>query len=439
MSKILLIDDEKEIRSTLSNALARRGYAVETAIDLKSARQKAAHRFDVILLDVFLPDGDGVEYLKEIMEEDDAPPVVMISGHAGVETAVTAIRNGAADFLEKPLSLDRVLVTIANTLQSAKLRRENRELSDMVFGRFIGSSPAMKDIRKNILTAAPRTNRFLLLGENGTGKEMVARLIHENSTYRKGRFVTVNCAAIPSELVESELFGHIKGSFTGAIADKTGRFVEADGGSIFLDEIADMSSDAQAKILRVLEGGEVRPVGASDTLQVDLAVIAATNRDIKAMVDDGSFREDLYYRLNVVTIRIPPLREREKDIPHLLEYYVGLFADRMSRPPVRISDEAMKVLGNYPYPGNVRELRNIAERLSIYTSGGEVTVADVRRILSPDATGPELPLKEALERYEADYIRAALSCCGGNVSEAARRLNIERSHLYKKMKKLGLE
>jgi two-component system nitrogen regulation response regulator NtrX len=439
MSKILLIDDEKEIRSTLSHALERRGHSVETAIDLSSARRKNIERFDVVLLDVFLPDGDGIDFLQELKDRDEAPPVIMISGHAGVEAAVKAIRIGAADFLEKPLSLDRVVVTITNTLQSDRLRRENRELSDMVFGRFIGSSPAMKEIRKNILTAAPKANRFLLLGENGTGKEMVARLVHENGAYRGGRFVAVNCAAIPSELVESELFGHVKGSFTGAITDKTGRFVEADGGSIFLDEIADMSSDAQAKILRVLEGGEVRPVGSSETLRVDLSVIAATNRDIKAMVDDKTFREDLYYRLNVVTIRIPPLRERERDIPALLDYYIRLFADRMSRPPLVISEDAMKVLKSYRYPGNVRELRNIAERMSIYTSGEEVTEQDVRRILPPDTTGPELPLKEALDGYEKEYIRGALLACNGNVSEAARRLNIERSHLYKKMKKLGLE
>jgi two-component system nitrogen regulation response regulator NtrX len=439
MPNILLIDDEHEIRATLSAALGRRGYKVETAIDIKAAQAKDLGRYDLIMLDVMLPDGSGVDLLQSIMQNPEAPPVVMMSGVAGVETAVQSIRLGAVDFLEKPLTLDRVLVTIENTLKADKLREENLALSRLVYGSFIGDSSRIKKIKKEIETTAPRSTRFLILGENGTGKELVARMIHEQSRYAAGRFVPVNCAALPSELIESELFGHIKGSFTGAVGDKTGRFAEADRGTIFLDEIADMQAEAQAKILRVLESGELRPVGSSETEHVDLNVVAATNRNILKLVDDGDFRQDLFYRLNVVTFNLPPLRERREDIPILYHYFLDFFARQSGRPPVAIDDAAMGLLSHYQYPGNVRELKNIAERISIYVNRPKASKSDIQSLLPHHQSGPILPLKEAVDKFETDYITRAIDDCEGNMAEAARRLGLERSHLYKKLKKLNGE
>jgi len=437
MIRILLIDDEHEIRATLSNALNRRGFKVETALNLDKAGQFHIDKFDAILLDVMLPDGNGLDFLKKIKEDKNSPPVVMISGHADIETAVTAIKIGAADFLEKPLTLDRVLITLENVLKAESLREENRLLSEMAYGRLIGRSPEIKHIVKEIKTTAERSQRFLILGENGTGKELIARLIHDHGRYSSGRFVAVNCAALPGELIESELFGHIKGSFTGAVSDKTGRFTEADGGSIFLDEIADMSESAQAKILRVLENGEVRPVGSAETYHVNLNVIAATNKNILKLVDDGHFRQDLFYRLNVVTFNLPPLRERKSDIPLLFDYFLNIFADRSGRTPVKLSEKAREVLTGYNYPGNVRELRNLAERISIYIDHDTADVSDVRPLM-PFMESSLSPLKEAVEQFEIEYLQKVIGFCGGNMSEAARRLGLERSHLYKKMKKLGI-
>jgi len=438
MPKILIIDDDREIRSTLSAALKRREFGVDTAIDLKAARDKTLANFDLVLLDVMLPDGNGVDLLKEITGVQDRPPVVMMSGVAGIETAVESIRQGAVDFLEKPLSLERVLVTIDNALRRRRLERENVELSERAFGRLVGSSPEMKKIIREIETTAPRSSRFLILGENGSGKELVARMIHDRGRYASGRFVPVNCAALPSELIESELFGHIKGSFTGAIGDKTGRFVEADKGTIFLDEIADMRAEAQAKILRVLEGGEVRPVGSSETIRVDVNVVAATNHDILKAVDEGSFRQDLFYRLNVVTFNLPPLRDRQKDIPDLFAHFLKLFARQSGRQPVAIEADAMKFLTAYRYPGNVRELKNIAERITIYIDKAEATLADIKPLMPPLAPQSFAPLKDAVEDFEADYIGRVIDACGGNMAEAARKLGLERSHLYKKLKKFDI-
>ena len=434
MPKILIVDDDHEIRKTLAAALGRRGFRVDTAVTLAAARQKSYAEFDVILLDVRLPDGSGVDLLGEITSSGEHPPVIMMSGVAGIETAVTSIQMGAADFLEKPLAMDRILVTVNNALHREALRRENQALSERLYGNVIGNSPAMKKVKKEIETTAAKSTRFLILGENGVGKELIARLVHERSRYASGRFVPVNCAALPSELVESELFGHIKGSFTGAVGDKTGRFIEADRGTIFLDEIADMHADAQAKILRVLENGEVRPVGSSDTIQVDLNVIAATNRDVSTLVEDGRFRQDLYYRLNVVTFNLPPLRERPEDIPELFSHFLDLSALYSGRQPVQITPEAMEYLKNYRYPGNVRELRNIAERITIYVGKPEAGLNDIKALLPPPPQSFE-PLKEAVEDFEADYISRVIGACGGNMTEAARRLGLERSHLYKKLKK----
>lgn len=435
MPDILIIDDEHEIRSTLKAALGRRGHRVDTAINIQNAGEKNLSRFDLILLDVLLPDGNGIDLLRDIMTIIDHPPVVMISGHSGIETAVKAIQMGASDFLEKPLSLDRVLITIDNVIKANNLQKENIALSQKAYGQLIGNSSVIKRIKKEIEKTASRSNRFLILGENGTGKELAARMIHENGQYKSGRFVPVNCAALPSELVESELFGHKKGSFTGATSDKSGRFAEANGGSIFLDEIADMNPDAQAKILRILENGELRPVGSNETIHVDLNVIAATNREILRLVDDGKFRQDLFYRLNVVTFNLPPLRERKNDIPLLFEYFLKYFAESSGRTAIKIDDDAMQLMKDYSYPGNVRELKNIAERISIYIDGDSVSSKEIQRFL-PLATGREVEsLKDAVDHFEVEYIKNIISLCTGNMTEAARRLGIERSHLYKKLKK----
>jgi len=436
MTRVLLIDDDVDIRNTLSAALKRRGFRVDTAANIKTAGEKSVGKYEVILLDVMLPDGNGVDFLRKIVKDTEHPPVIMMSGVAGIETAVESIRMGAIDFLEKPLSLDRVLVTIENVLKAVQLKEENRALSQIVYGTFIGESSHIRKIKKEIETTASRSTRFMILGENGTGKELVARMIHERSRFSSGRFVPVNCAALPSELIESELFGHIKGSFTGAISDKTGRFAEADKGTIFLDEIGDMRHEAQAKILRILESGELRPVGSSETVQVELNVVAATNQNILKLVDDGKFRQDLFYRLNVVTFNIPPLRERYEDIPALYEHFLRMFSLQSGRPPIEIESDAMDLLKAYNYPGNVRELKNIAERISIYVNRPQANKSDIRQLIPRSIDRTLIPLKEAVDDFEAEYIKRAIDTCGGNMAEAARKLGLERSHLYKKVKKL---
>lgn len=438
MAEILLVDDEREIRSTLASALGRRGHRVDTASSISAARHKTITRYGLILLDVMLPDGDGIDLLTEIVAVEGHPPVVMISGHSGIETAVKAIQIGAADFLEKPLSLDRVLITITNVLTAVRLREENTALAQTAYGEIVGTSTAIRSVMNEATVAAPRSTRFLILGENGTGKELLARLIHQRSRYASGRFVPVNSAALPAELVESELFGHIKGSFTGAIADKIGRFSEADHGTIFLDEIADMSHDAQAKILRVIENGELRPVGSGETVRVELNVVAATNRQLETRVAEGLFRQDLLFRLNVVTLQLPSLRERQDDIPLLFKYYLERFASQAGKAPVALSDDAVEFLAKYGYPGNVRELKNIAERITIYIDKPVATRLDILPLMPSIRSAEIIPLHDATSGFEADYIRRTLDICGGNVTEAARKLGLERSHLYKKMKSLDM-
>lgn len=439
MPDILLIDDEVEIRSTLSAALGRRGYKVQTAMNLKQAAEKDFTRFDLILLDLFLPDGSGVDLLEKITALENHPPVVMISGHAGIETAVKSIQLGASDFLEKPLGLDRVLITIENVLATRKLREENLNLSERLYGRMIGRSAAIKKIKNEIEQTAARSKRFLILGANGTGKELVARMIHDRSGFKSGLFVPVNCAALPKELVESELFGHIKGSFTGATSDKTGRFTEADRGTIFLDEIGDMSPDTQAKLLRVIESGELRPVGSDQVVNIDLNIIAATNRDISEMVADGSFRQDLYYRLNVVTLNLPPLRDRKGDVPILFKHFLAEFAEKSGRRPIELAKTAVSYLSEYGYPGNVRELKNIAERISIYIDKETAELSDIKPLIMTTQETSITSLRDAVDQFESDYIKKAIQACDSNMSEAARLLGLERSHLYKKIKRYEQE
>jgi len=438
MARILIIDDEQSIRSSLKDALGKRGHECVTADSFAQGQQFAQAEFDLIFLDVFLGDGSGVDLLREILTRRPEAGVVMISGQADIDTAVQSIQLGAYDFIEKPLSLDRVLITVDNATRTSRLRVEKERFAGIVYGELVGESEPIKRVKDEIVRSAPRAKRFLILGENGTGKELAAHMIHRHSQNSDGPFVAVNCAALPSELVESELFGHVKGSFTGAMRDRTGRFVEADGGTIFLDEISEMPLEAQAKILRVIETREVTPVGSDRTQTVDCIIIAASNRNLEALVTEQMFRQDLYYRLNVVTMVMPPLRERASDIPMLAEYFLKRFAAESGGECRQLDAAAIGLLQKLPFRGNVRELKNLMERVNIYCDHVTVTAVDLQPFLPRVETDEASTLKDAVERFERDYIKAAIDRNDGNMAEAARQLGLERSHLYKKIKKLGL-
>ena len=441
MARILIIDDELNIRTSLRNALDKRGHDCVTAKSFAEGQQYAQAEFDIVLLDVLLGDGSGLDLLREITLRRPQACVVMISGHADIDTAVKAIQLGAYDFIEKPLSLDRILVTIDNATRAGRLRDEKNRLAGLVYGEMIGESDIVRRLRDDIIRSAPRANRFLLLGENGTGKELAAHLIHRHSRFADGPFIAVNCAALPSELVESELFGHVKGAFTGATKDRAGKFVEADGGSIFLDEISEMPLEAQAKILRVIETRQVTPVGSDKTVTVDGAIIAASNRNLEQLVAENKFRQDLYYRLNVVTYSIPALRERPDDIPLLAEHFLRRFALEAGREAKALSGDAAVLLERQEFRGNVRELKNLMERVNIYHEGATVTADDLRPFLPQSSAlrgAAPSSLKEAMENFEREYIKGVVDRHAGNMAEAARTLGLERSHLYKKMKKLGM-
>ena len=438
MARILIIDDEENIRSSLRSALDRRGHECVTADSFAQGQQFASAEFDLVLLDVILGDGSGIDLLEEIVTRRPGSCVVMISGHADIDTAVQAIQHGAYDFIEKPLSLDRILITIDNATRTSRLRSEKDRLAGIVYGELVGESDAIKQVRADIVRSAPRAGRFLILGENGTGKELAAHLIHRHSRNSEGPFVAVNCAALPSELVESELFGHTKGSFTGATRDRIGRFAEADGGTIFLDEISEMPPEAQAKILRVIETREITPVGSDKTVSVDCVIIAASNRDLEKRMAESKFREDLYYRLNVVTFLLPPLRARTSDIPLLAEHFLGKFAAQSGSEAKELTEDARALLREHDYRGNVRELKNLIERVNIYCDGTTISAEDLGPFLPQSPAGGTATLKDAVEAFERDYIRTAVERHNGNVADAARQLGLERSHLYKKIKKLGL-
>jgi two-component system nitrogen regulation response regulator NtrX len=438
MARVLIIDDEASIRSSLKDALSKRGHECVTADSFAQGQQYARAVFDVVFLDVFLGDGSGIDLLKEIQTRRPETCVVMISGNADIDTAVQAIHLGAYDFIEKPLSLDRILITLDNATHTTRLRSEKERLADIVYGDLIGESEPIKRLRDEIVRSAPRAQRFLVLGENGTGKELAAHMIHRHSRHADGPFIAVNCAALPSELVESELFGHVKGSFTGATNDRAGRFVEADHGTIFLDEISEMPLEAQAKILRVIETRQVTPVGSDKIVTVDCVIIAASNRDLEHMVADGNFRQDLYYRLNVVTLSLPPLRERPSDIALLAEHFLRRFAIESGSECKRLEPDTIAALQRLSFRGNVRELKNLMERVNIYCDSVTLSAHDLAPFLPQMATDDTTTLKEAMERSERTHIRSAIDRNAGNVAEAARQLGLERSHLYKKMKKLGL-
>lgn len=435
MAKILIIDDEKNIRNSLKSALQRRGHEITTACSFAEGSKHLDTDYDLILLDIMLGDGNGLELLKQFLKKNRRHMVVMISGHADVDMAVGAIRAGAYDFIEKPISLDRVLVTIDNATRTSRLRAETGRLASLVYGEFIGQSPPVVQMKKDITRAAGKTSRFLILGENGTGKELVAHMIHRAGNRADGPFVEVNCAALPSELVESELFGHVKGAFTGASTARKGRFVEASGGSIFLDEISEMSLDAQAKILRAIESSQITPVGSDKSVTVDANIIAASNRNLEDMVTDQTFRQDLLYRLNVVQFQLPPLRERRDDIPLLASHFLKRFAHETGSITRTLSTAAINTLTAYDYPGNVRELKNLMERVNIYCDCQKIGPSDLKPLMPPVQENTVRPLKEAVTEFEQSYIENILQRNNGNMTESARQLGLERSHLYKKIKK----
>jgi two-component system nitrogen regulation response regulator NtrX len=449
--RILIADDEKGIRAALGQLLEYEGYEVRAVGNATDAiTEYARWRADLVFMDVKMAGMDGLEALKRIRELDGAAVVVMISGHGTIQTAVEATQLGAYDVLEKPLDTDRVLLTVRNALQTANLREENNRLRESIESRYeiVGKSFAIRALIEKVERVAPTPARVLITGENGTGKELVARAIHRLSG-RGGSgagFVEVNCAAIPSELIESELFGHVKGSFTGAIADRAGKFEQADGGTLFLDEIADMSLSAQAKVLRVLEDGVVTRIGGAKPVSVDVRVIAATNKNLESEITEGRFREDLYYRLDVVPLSVPALRERREDIPLLLAHFVALLSSREGMTPRTIAADAVERLTGYDWPGNVRELRNTVERLLILATGNTITAADVDRLVgqrsaeqtSIGSLADCATFEEFKDSAERSFLLAKLRENEWNVSETARILDMPRSNLYKKIERYGL-
>jgi two-component system nitrogen regulation response regulator NtrX len=452
---ILVVDDEAGVRSSLLGILGDEGYAADAVESGEAALQALENRrYDLLLLDVWLPNMDGLEVLARVRTLDPELPVIVISGHGSIETAVRAVRMGAQDFVEKPLALEKTLVVVKNALRARRLEVENRALKEQVEHRWVmvGESAAIHALRSDIGRAAPSNGRVLIFGENGTGKELVARNIHLQSLRASGPFVEVNCAAIPEELIESELFGHTRGAFTGALAAKKGKFEVADGGTLFLDEVGDMTLKTQAKVLRVLQEQRVEPVGGTATITVDVRVIAATNKNLEEEIRRGTFREDLYFRLNVIPFRVPALRERTGDIPLLARHFVAEISAEYGRRPKEIATDAMDVLVAQPWPGNVRELRNIIERLVIMTPGEHIEAVHLPPTLlagAPAAAEPrsapaaaglaDFPsLSEAREDFEKRYIWKKYQECGGNMSRTSEALQVERSNLYRKMKGYGL-
>ncbi len=463
-STVLIVDDEKNILLTLSQSLQLAGYHTELAQTGQLALDVAAAKpVEAVLLDVRLPDLDGLVVLERLLALRPSLPTIMMSGHATIDTAVRATQLGARDFLEKPIARDRLLLAVRNALEHRAVVAQLEELQAET-GQYemVGRGPAMSRLYALLARAAPSEGRVLITGENGTGKELVARALHRHSRRSAGPFVRVNCAAVPTELIESELFGHERGAFTGATAVRRGKFELAEGGTLFLDEVGDMPPAMQAKLLRVLQENEFERVGGSETLHADVRVLAATNRDLEAEILAGRFREDLYYRLAVVQLHAPPLRERREDLPELISTFLAEACRRNGRRPLRLAPEAVALLAAHAYPGNVRELRNLVERLAILCDGPEVSAGQARELLpapraraaaesapaaepmaaqEPPETAPEVgskPFRELVDDAERAIILRTLAFTGDNVTEAARLLDLERGHFYKKMKALGL-
>jgi two-component system nitrogen regulation response regulator NtrX len=446
---ILIVDDEPGVRKALTGVLSDEGYEVESVPSGEACLDRVTRGpVDLIVLDVWLPGMDGLATLARLRERQVDAQIVLISGHGNIESAVRAIKAGAFDFVEKPLSLDKTVLVVRNALHQRRLEAENRALRARVDRNLtmVGESSAMRQLREHVAMAAPTNGRVLIYGENGTGKELVARTIHGLSRRRPGAFVEVNCAAIPEELIESELFGHVRGAFTGAVADRRGKFETADGGTIFLDEIGDMSFKTQAKVLRVLQEQTLEAVGGASRIKVDVRVLAATNKDLKAEIRAGRFREDLYFRLNVIPIFVPPLRERPEDIALLADHFMAEFAREYGRRIKTFEPDAVSVLQRYQWPGNVRELRNVIERLMIMVPGDAIPAVDLGfldsgvlgRPAAADAPADRLTLHEARDKFERDLILRTLAEQQGNMSRTAEVLGVERSNLYRKMKAFGI-
>ncbi|HEX7832904.1 MAG TPA: sigma-54 dependent transcriptional regulator [Thermoanaerobaculia bacterium] len=444
MAKILIIDDEPGIRTTLAGILEDEGHRAALAESGEEGiAQFARDEFDLVMLDLWLPGIDGLSVLERLQTAAAGTPIIMISGHGNIDTAVRATRLGAYDFLEKPLSLERVLLTVNHALNDRRLREQVRDLRRhyTLEEILIGESDTMQRLEQQVRSAASSHSRVLITGENGSGKEIVARTLHRLSPRADQPFIDVNCAAIPEELIESELFGHRKGAFTGAIDDRKGKFELADGGTLFLDEVGDMSLKTQAKVLRVLQEQTFQRVGGQQTIKVDVRVIAATNKNLEAEIASGAFRSDLYYRLNVIPIEVPPLRARGNDIVLLAEHFLRRFAAEAARPNKKLSAGAASKLKAYHWPGNVRELRNLIERLAILLPHETIEPEDMQlgtRTEPPSAIATDLPLKEARDEFEKQYILGRLRDYAGNVSRTADALGVERSNLYKKLHLYGI-
>ena len=440
--RILVVDDEENIGRSLRMILEREGYqvnAVRSAAEMRAFPERA--RMDLFLLDVRLPDASGIDILRELQAAEIPAPVIMISGHGTIADAVEATRAGAFDFLEKPLGRDRVMVAVKNALEQGTLKQENKRLRDVVGPgtKMIGSSPACQRAVEQATMAARSDARVLLIGESGTGKELLAAHIHSSSPFASGTFVKVNCAAIPGELIESELFGHEKGSFTGATSMRRGKFELADNGTLFLDEVGDLHANSQAKLLRVLQEGEFHRVGGEQTIRVTVRVISATNRDLAAMVAQGKFREDLYYRVSVVPIRVPALRERPQDTAAMAQYFLEDFCARNGFRRKSFDGEVWQAFEEYSWPGNVRELRNVVERMAILSHGDVLTAAAIPLELKlQKESGPRSSVQEARESAEREHVLRALEQSSWNVSSAARALGMERTNLHKRIRALGL-
>lgn len=437
--RILIVDDEENIGRSLRLILEREGYQVGVCHSIAEAKAYP-QRADAYLLDVRLPDGSGIDLVRWLRGNDVDAPIVMISGHGTIADAVEAIHAGAFDFLEKPLARDHVLIALQRALEQVKLREENRRLRELVGGaRMIGGSDAFERVIEQATLAARSDARVLLNGESGTGKELLAAHIHAESPFASGPFVKVNCAAIPTELIESELFGHEKGAFTGATAARRGKFELADGGTLFLDEVGDLHGASQAKLLRVLQEGEFHRVGGERSIKVAVRVISATNRDLSEMVAQGKFREDLYYRLCVVPIRMPSLRERREDVGSLAGYFLAEFCSRNNFKPKHLAAEVFEELEEYSWPGNIRELRNTVERMAILTRGDQIEASavpvEIRIARNKSASSN---LRQAKESAEREHILKALEDTQWNVSSAARVLGMERTNLHKRIRALGL-
>ncbi|MFQ5740466.1 MAG: sigma-54-dependent transcriptional regulator [Acidobacteriota bacterium] len=444
-AKLLIVDDEHNVRISLQGVLQDEGYGVECVASGEAClRELERDSYDVVFLDVWLPRMDGLEVLREIRTRRPGQYVIMISGHGTIETAVQATKLGAFDFVEKPLSTEKIGLVLEHALKQKHLEDENRGLKNFAWHetRMIGTSVPMQALRQQIKYAAPTEGRILIYGENGTGKELVARLLHLGSRRRQQPFLEVNCAAIPEDLIESELFGCVKGAYTGATRDRKGKLELADRGTLFLDEVGDMSLKTQARVLRVLEDQRFHPVGGTQVVEVDVRVIAATNKNLEVEIEKGNFREDLFFRLNVIPFEVPPLRERREDIPELTHHFLEFFSKLYGKPPKEIAAAAMQRLNHYPWPGNVRELKNTMERLVIMLPDPSVRLRDLPVPIlkhEPGERGDGSTWQAARERFEKHFILEKLLENDGNVSKTAAAIGMERTHLHRKLKAFGIK